>query len=106
MRFIALRHLKTANGIAKPGDLIPINGWRDGVIVSEVNCGNVFDLDRRYRLGDGPAQLRREAELLASLPKYGKAVKFLDDGTAELVSVEQPIAAPAKRGRKPKVANA
>jgi hypothetical protein len=90
-RFIALRYLQTKHGPVKPGESVDVAGWSDGVIVSEINAGNIFDLDRKYRLSESrPTQLRREADLLAALADFGKAVEFLTDGTCELVDYEDP----------------
>lgn len=92
--FIALRHLKTKDGPVSPGDLIPCaSQWKPAIIASEVNVGNVYDLDRKFILNPNysPGAHKREAELLRRIELFhGKRVVKRADGTCEIVELTKP----------------
>lgn len=97
--FIALRQLNTKDGRVNPGDAIPsAASWPSGVLASEINCGNVYDLERKLTLTDrhSPSLHKRERELLRRIEMYyGKRVVTRPDGTCEVIELSGWIPDPA-----------
>lgn len=115
-RFIALRDLKEGAGLVKAGSFVPgAERWPHGIIISNVNCGNVYDLHREFKLsGEATRAAKlREGELLEMALKSQNCV-LVDDpdhsgrqmlapvgGEARAVSAVQAANAP-KRGKSKK----
>lgn len=80
-RFIALRELKDDAGPIGTGFFVPgAEQWPHGIIAANVNCGNIYDLHRQFKLS-GEATLashRRERDLLETALRITGSV-LIDD---------------------------